>query len=201
MLFFTSDLHFNHANVIAYCSRPFKDVDEMNATLIANWNETVAPSDTVWLLGDVCLGDIKQSLGLVANLHGTKHLVVGNHDRPFRTEGIKTEGIKTEWEQRYLDAGFASLHHGSVDLEHTGLDAVMSHFPFTGDSQSSERFTTHRPIDTGRVLLHGHVHGRWRRKDRLIDVGVDAWAGRPVSVETIIAELAGPKYSDPLPWP
>ena len=195
MMFFTSDLHFNHANVIEYCARPFHDVDEMNEALIDNWNETVDDNDTVWVLGDVCLGDIKRSLELVSNLRGTKHLLVGNHDRPFRDKGSKPD-----WDQRYLDAGFASLHHGSVQLDHDDLTAVLSHFPFTGDSQTTDRFVEHRPFDTGKVLLHGHVHGRWRRKERLIDVGVDAWGGRPVSLPTIVETLAGPLHAEPLTW-
>ena len=40
-VFFTSDTHFNHTNIIRFCSRPFKDVEHMNETLIANWNRVV----------------------------------------------------------------------------------------------------------------------------------------------------------------
>lgn len=40
-VYFTSDTHFNHANIIGFCSRPFKNVNEMNETLIANWNRVV----------------------------------------------------------------------------------------------------------------------------------------------------------------
>lgn len=44
-VFFTSDTHFNHANIIRYCQRPFKDPAEMNETLITNWNQTVGNED------------------------------------------------------------------------------------------------------------------------------------------------------------
>jgi len=54
--FFTSDTHFNHANIIKFCDRPFKDVELMNETLIANWNRVVGLDDTVFHLGDFCLG-------------------------------------------------------------------------------------------------------------------------------------------------
>ena len=44
-VFFTSDTHFNHVNIIRYCHRPFKDVDEMNEAMIANWDNTVGNDD------------------------------------------------------------------------------------------------------------------------------------------------------------
>ena len=44
-VFFTSDTHFNHTNIIRFCSRPFKDVEHMNETLIANWNRVVGPDN------------------------------------------------------------------------------------------------------------------------------------------------------------
>ena len=42
-VFFTSDTHFNHMNIISYCQRPFRDIHEMNETIIVNWNNAVAP--------------------------------------------------------------------------------------------------------------------------------------------------------------
>lgn len=50
--FFTSDTHFNHANIIHFCNRPFKDVEQMNETIIANWNNVISQDDTVFHLGD-----------------------------------------------------------------------------------------------------------------------------------------------------
>ena len=53
-IFYTADLHLGHANIIKYCNRPFKDVDQMNETLIRNWNSRVKPEDTVIHNGDFC---------------------------------------------------------------------------------------------------------------------------------------------------
>ena len=61
-VFFTSDTHFNHTNIIRFCSRPFKDVEHMNETLIANWNRVVGPDNIVFHLGDFCLGGSAENL-------------------------------------------------------------------------------------------------------------------------------------------
>jgi calcineurin-like phosphoesterase family protein len=78
MLFFTADTHFGHANIIKYCQRPFSSVEEMNETLIANWNRVVAAEDTVYHLGDVALGDAKPVLD---RLKGKIVLIVGSPKR------------------------------------------------------------------------------------------------------------------------
>ena len=56
MIYFTSDLHFNHANIIMLCNRPFQSVEEMNRVLIENWNNAVNKNDDVYVLGDFIMG-------------------------------------------------------------------------------------------------------------------------------------------------
>lgn len=48
-VFFTSDTHFYHGNIIRFCNRPFKDVEMMNETIISNWNDTVGQDDIVFI--------------------------------------------------------------------------------------------------------------------------------------------------------
>ena len=79
-VFFTSDTHFNHANIIGFCSRPFKNVDEMNETLITNWNRVVGADDIVFHLGDFCLGGSAEWTNVLNRLNGKIYLIVGNHD-------------------------------------------------------------------------------------------------------------------------
>lgn len=55
-VYFTSDTHFYHSNIIGFCKRPFKNVEDMNETLIENWNRVVGQDDIVFHLGDFCLG-------------------------------------------------------------------------------------------------------------------------------------------------
>ena len=94
-IYVISDTHFNHNNIIKYCNRPFKDVQEMNETLISNWNNTVDNTDIVYMLGDFCLGPADCIAPLVQRLNGHKILITGNHDRQNK--------------KIYLDAGFEKV--------------------------------------------------------------------------------------------
>lgn len=204
--FFTADLHLGHANIIEYTHRPYRSVEDMNDDLVDRWNTRVGPADIVWVLGDVALGNLDESLEYVGLLNGEKHLVPGNHDRVFRCEGAKYARAS----ERYLDAGFVEVHEPQVSLaiptDRPGiqLSVTACHFPYMGDSKDGheDRFQDHRPKDRGGYLVHGHVHGSLGRKSgRMIDVGVDAWGGYPVAAETIAVWLtAGQENLDRLPW-
>ena len=183
--FFTADLHLGHANIIGYCDRPYAGVDEMNEDLVERWNDTVTSGDEVWVLGDVAMGRLDDSLRLIAGLAGTKVLVPGNHDRCWPGHGAPAAA----WVDRYLDAGFARILPEQVDLTIGGQAATACHFPFHGDSHDDARFASHRPVDDGRVLLHGHVHTRWRVEGRQVNVGCDVWDFRPVTEEAILVAL------------
>lgn len=78
--FFTSDTHFNHANIIRFCNRPFKDVEQMNDVMIANWNSVISKDDTVFHLGDFCLGGAAEWTKILDRLNGKIYLIMGNHD-------------------------------------------------------------------------------------------------------------------------
>lgn len=79
-VFFTSDTHFNHANIIRFCNRPFADVGEMNERLIENWNSVVGPDDIVFHLGDFAWGGSDVWTTMLNCLNGHKTLIIGNHD-------------------------------------------------------------------------------------------------------------------------
>jgi len=182
---FTSDLHLGHHNIIGYCDRPFAGVEEMNAALLDNWNRLVDPDDTVWVVGDFAMGRIEESLGLTARLHGHKILVAGNHDRCWYGHGSRGE----EWVDRYLSAGFERIVQGSASVElDDQVSATVCHFPYRGDSHDRDRYVEHRPVDDGSWLVHGHVHEKWAREGRMINVGVDVAGYRPIRA-TAIAEM------------
>ena len=79
-VFFTSDTHFTHANIIRFCSRPFKNVEEMDETMIANWNRVVGENDIVFHLGDFCMGGSAKWTNVLNRLNGKIYLIIGNHD-------------------------------------------------------------------------------------------------------------------------
>lgn len=81
---FTADTHFSHGNIVRYSHRPFANVREMDECLIERWNQVVRPEDTVYHLGDVCLGSPGRAKEILSKLNGSIHLILGNHDKnPF----------------------------------------------------------------------------------------------------------------------
>lgn len=184
--FFTSDLHLGHSRVIELCNRPFLTVDEMNSTLIANWNEVVKSDDIVYILGDLALGTIKETMMLVPKLAGKKFLVPGNHDRVW--SGYPNKPAKAqEMRELYESAGLTILSEQVRYIyEYEKPWWKLCHFPISGDSYTNERYPEYRPtIDGSEWLIHGHVHNMWKVKDRQINVGVDVWDFTPVPREQL----------------
>ncbi len=79
MIYYIADMHLGHENIIRLSNRPFKSVEEMDKTLIKNFNEVVTDEDDVYFIGDVSFkaGDPVKYL---KQLNGKKHLIIGNHD-------------------------------------------------------------------------------------------------------------------------
>ena len=77
-IWFTSDLHLGHTNILKFCNRPFTNVNDMNEIIIGNWNACVKPDDIVYHLGDFCFGDPKQ---YYQRLNGNIIFIPGSHDK------------------------------------------------------------------------------------------------------------------------
>lgn len=180
MEYYTSDLHFFHKNILRYTKRPFKSLDEMHEALIKNWNEVVKDEDTVYVLGDFAFCGKTKAKEILSKLKGHKHLVIGNHD-------LHIKPIK------WVELGFESVHK-SFNLQD---NIWLSHYPFKHKGDNNyvrQRFATDRLVDDGNIiLLHGHVHNSWRRKGRMINVGVDQWDYRPVTLKQLLACPNDPK--------
>lgn len=87
-VWFTSDTHFYHENILRYCNRPFRDIAEMNETLVRNWNEVVPPDDVVFHLGDFAFGSPGQWNDILSRLNGQIYLILGNHDMKQIRQGF-----------------------------------------------------------------------------------------------------------------
>ena len=80
MDYFISDLHFGHENCLVFDNRPFKSIEEHDATIIKNWNDVVGMDDDVYLLGDISWYNATKTIEIFNQLNGRIHLIRGNHD-------------------------------------------------------------------------------------------------------------------------
>lgn len=92
MIYFTSDTHFGHSKVIDFCNRPFSSVEEMDETLIQNWNKTVGKKDTIYHLGDFSFKPEKY----VSRLNGTIILIMGGHDRINKVKNLFSDVFQSK---------------------------------------------------------------------------------------------------------
>lgn len=181
-IYFTSDPHVGHDNIRTFCDRPYYSVAEMNDAITWRWNAMVTDEDTVYILGDLALGKLDESLEVVSGLLGNKYLVPGNHDRMFGKVGDKL--IKER--DRYLDAGIVDIL--PLQSMFYSQNWLMCHFPYDDSIDIySGKYMNFYPKHESYSLLHGHVHGYLGRKHggNQIDVGMDAWGGWVVSESEI----------------
>lgn len=185
-IFFTSDLHFSHRNVIEYCQRPFKDIDEMNEAIVSQWNSQVKTEDIVYVLGDFSLNPNAMSL-FFPRLNGSKVLVAGNHDQVINfykaspTYSSKSDRKAAKNHARYLSEGWKEIHQELRVTLKTGpnledsIEVLLAHLPYaTKESlEYDDRYLESKPIDYGLVLLHGHLHAKYQKMGKMIDVGWD----------------------------
>lgn len=168
-VYFTSDLHLGHEKVIGFCNRPFQTTEEMDEALVQNWNSRVQPQDTVYCLGDMCFHKPSIGVPILKRLAGNKILVQGNHDKYSRTQ--------------YNAAGF-SIVMDEIKLRLNGITFLLSHYPYwdkDATDANDQRYFERRPIYRGNWLLCGHIHDKWKVKDKQINVGVDQWGYAPMS--------------------
>lgn len=180
MIFFTSDHHFGHANILKYCDRPFFDVDDMNAGMLEIWNSAVSDSDEIWYLGDAAMGDRTYSLQFLAEAKGRKFLIPGNHDLCWK--GNKSYEMHMDM---YYQAGFERIMQAPKTMLIADREVNLHHFPYINKDSYSKKFDKHSLADDGKWLIHGHVHQKWRTRDRMINVSVDVWNFEPVPITAI----------------
>ena len=101
-IFFTSDTHFYHENIIKFCNRPFKNVEEMNQHIISKWNEKIPENGIVFHLGDFGFGTTSKLVWLRKKLNGKIHLIIGNHDRKQLKDKVFYNCFESVSMQKYI---------------------------------------------------------------------------------------------------
>jgi calcineurin-like phosphoesterase family protein len=174
-LWFTSDTHFFHENIIKYCNRPFKNALEMNEQILLNWNKLIKKDDDIIIAGDfIHSGNIEKITNLMNKLNGKKWLVYGNHcfQNKFERDIFadlfegRFDSMDFQVEDTEIEDGFLKFH--------------VSHYP-------CEYWTR------GAIHLHGHIHSSplFTSNEKLsfkalrYDIGVDNNGFKPVSYEEI----------------
>lgn len=174
-IFFTSDLHFGHKNIIRFDNRPFTSVEEMDQALIRNWNAKVSEEDTVYVLGDISWHSDAKTFEIFNLLHGHKILIKGNHDR-------------VHGKVRHCFDEISDYKEIDVD----GHKIVLCHYPIIF-------FNRHH---YGAYMFYGHVHNshEWQMTDNyryeleqldikcnIYNVGVMVQSYEPVTFEEVLA--------------
>lgn len=177
-IFFTSDLHFGHRNILSYDNRPFLTTEANDEAIIKNWNDKVGIEDTVWILGDVSWHNATKTNEIISSLNGNKNLIIGNHDNKLLRNA--------EFRSFFLEiANYKEICYGSNNI-------VLCHYPIPC-------FNRHY---YGDYHLYGHVHTGFeynmmqKVKQEMVDlydkpcnmynafIGLYDWA--PVTLEEII---------------
>jgi calcineurin-like phosphoesterase family protein len=175
-LFFVSDTHFGHANIIKYSSRPYADTQEMNAALIESWNKVVKPNDVVWHLGDFAFMQYAAFTYVLKQLNGRINVVLGNHDQ-----------VITYNRRELLQEGLLSSVQSYAEVKAQNKFIVLFHYGQRVWNKSHH----------GSIHLYGHSHGSLPPFGLSVDVGVDSKEiteeYRPVSFDEVVKYMAARK--------
>ena len=138
MIYYISDLHFYHTNILKMCNRPFENIEEMNAKLIENWNKKVREGDIIYFLGDFSFkGNQSKADEILKQLKGKKYFIKGNHD-------------KRTWLERVKENKLIEDYFDYKEIDDNGRMVVLCHYPFH----------SWNGLYHGSYHLYGHVHDK-----------------------------------------
>lgn len=174
MFWFTSDLHLGHDKQFIWGPRGFNSIQEMNETIVNRWNTVVDVYDTVYVLGDLMLGDNKIGVNYLNQLNGMLCVIRGNHDTNTRIDLYERDcaNIIEVCDARYLK-------HGKYHF-------YITHYPCLTGNLEKESLTQMT------LNLHGHTHSQKKFFYDLpycYNVGMDAHNCTPINIEEIIEDM------------
>lgn len=174
MIYLSSDLHLNHPKDFIYKPRGFKNVYEMNNTIIKNFNSIVTWDDDLYLLGDNFLGELESGISLFNQLPGKIHLVWGNHDSDVRKEAMSKCHNVVEV------IGYATI------LKYDKYHFYLSHYPTCTTNFDDYQ----KPLRQRLLCIAGHTHSKELFEPcGSYNAAVDAHNCYPVSIEEIIKDF------------
>jgi calcineurin-like phosphoesterase family protein len=171
MIFFFSDTHFNETRITPRFNpffRPFKSVDEQNEYMIEMINETIDENDEFYHLGDVSV-DVEGIAYMDRIKCRNRTLILGNYD------------LDTPEKRPLLEKAFDGRVYDEILRQFDGVTMYLNHYPIKGAKHAKGM-----PYATSLV---GHIHSLWKVQRNMINVGVDAWHFRPVSLTEIMSVI------------
>ena len=175
-LFFTSDPHFGHENILKYCHRPFSSIEEHDEELIRLWNETVPEDGIVFILGDIGFCSETYLKTILNRLNGKIYWIIGNHDWRRITPGIMNR--------------FECITQQMVITVDNKL-IYLNHFPFlcypNSDRHPVYQFFGH--VHSGPLSGSSDISRLVHLNKRQYDVGVDNNEYKPISFQDIMKKI------------
>ena len=173
MIYFSSDLHLNHAKDFIYKPRNFDNIFTMNETIIKNFNQIITYDDDLYLLGDTFLGDLPAGINLFNQLPGKIHLIWGNHCTDNRKIAMSKCSNVVEI------IGYAGV------LKYNKYHFYLSHYPTLTSNYDDDK-----PLRVRQLCLAGHTHSKEKFENcGSYNVAVDAHNCYPVSIDEIIQDF------------
>lgn len=162
-IWFTSDQHFGHKNVLKLSNRPYSSIEQMDEDIIEKYNKLVKKDDVVYFLGDLAWNQSYDNYKKIfKRLNGRKVYILGNHDNRQNLLKCQKDGLLLSVkESQILNIGSDTVH--------------LTHYPLL------EWFNFYH----GGLALHGHTHCRVNDYCLSTDIGVDCWEMEPVEFTEI----------------
>jgi len=181
VIYFTSDPHLGHKNIISHCQRPFASLEEMDQQLISAWNRRIRTEDTVYILGDLMFF-CKDPQWYLERLNGHKHLILGNHDSTWISTMAKRKARGVEGAREAED--FFDSMQDLAELKLDGNRLILCHYPMMSWNH----------MDIGSYLVFGHIHNSTHAPywpllwgmERALNAGVDINDFCPVTFDKLI---------------
>ena len=198
-IWFTSDCHFGHRNILNFCERPFENTKEMEKAIIENWNRVVKPNEKVFCLGDFSWFHSRHEIKKIVNkLNGEIYMILGNHDKKEAFELCDAEKLYICSDITYLYLR-PETNDSDNRFETNCYTVVLSHFPQLCYSQSEKNNTYN---------FFGHIHSRKNQpmiefdepikllKRQQYDVGADRHDYTPIDFFDVLKEIEEYPYWD-----